>query len=79
MVLWVDGCDYYNRVHEMLRVLTTNNNRDNDDREGFGYRWDSRDNYLNYDATHLPGIASGAKINACVKPLLGLFARSLYP
>ena len=41
----VDDIDYYNRVHEMMHILSTNNNRDNDDVEGFGYRWDSRDNY----------------------------------
>ena len=71
----VDDDDYYNRVHEMVHILTTNNNRDNDDSEGFGYRWDSRGNYLNYDNAHLPGIASGASINTCFKPLLGLFTQ----
>ena len=33
----VDDVDYYNRVHEMMHILSTNNNRDNDDAEGFGY------------------------------------------
>ena len=59
-----------------MHTLSTNNNRDNDDTEGFGYRWDSRDSYLNYDIAHLPGIASGASINACFNPFLGLFAHS---
>ena len=38
----VDDVDYYNRVHEMMHILSTNNNRDNDDVEGFGYIWDSK-------------------------------------
>ena len=32
----IDDVDYYNRVHEMLHILTSNHNRDNDDIEGFG-------------------------------------------
>ena len=36
----VDVVDYYNRVREMMHTLSTNNNRDNDDVEGFGYRWE---------------------------------------
>ena len=34
----VDDVDYYKRVREMMHIRTTNNNRDNDDIEGFGYR-----------------------------------------
>ena len=49
----VDVCDYYNRVHEMMHTLSTNNNRANDAVEGFGYRWDSKDNYKTQDLTHL--------------------------
>ena len=37
----VDDIDYYNRVHEMLHILTSEQNRNNDDIEGSGYRWDS--------------------------------------
>ena len=72
----VDDVDYHNRVRWMIHILRTNNNREIDDAEGFGYRWDNRDNYSYYDTDHLPGIASGAGINACFKPLLGLFAQS---
>ena len=32
----VDDIDYYNRVHEMLHILTSKANRDNDSSEGFG-------------------------------------------
>ena len=48
--------DYYDRVHEMMSVLTLTANRDNGDCEGFCYRWDSYDNYDNHDAAHLMGI-----------------------
>ena len=34
----VDDCDYYSRVHEMMHILSINNNRDNADVEGFWYR-----------------------------------------
>ena len=36
----VDDVDYYIRVREMMHILSTNNSRDNDDVEGFGYRWE---------------------------------------
>ena len=39
----IDDIDYNNRVHEATHICTTTNNRDNDDAEGFGYRWDSTD------------------------------------
>ena len=71
----VDDVDYYKRVHEVMHILSTNNNRDNADVEGFGYRWDSREVYSNQDVAHLSGIAAGASINACFKPLLGLFVQ----
>ena len=32
----------------------------------------------NYDTAQLPGIAAGASINACFKPLVGLFAQSKF-
>ena len=71
----MDDVDYYNRVHEMMHILSSNNNRDNDDVEGFGYRWDSKDNYFNINIGTLVGIASRQSINASFKPLLGLFGQ----
>ena len=44
----------------------------------FWYRWDSRGNYGASDPAHLAGIACGANINACFKPLLGLLAQSKF-
>ena len=41
----VDDIDYYNRVHEMLHIMTSKLNRDNDSIEGFGARWDDDDHY----------------------------------
>ena len=69
----VDDCDYYNRVHEMLHILTSRTNRDNDDIEGFGYRWDSDENYSTVDQTTYPGIAGGSAKTVSFKPLCGLF------
>ena len=46
--------------------------------EGFGYRWDSKDNYPYQDAAHLTGVVSGGKSNACFKPLPGLFSQSKF-
>ena len=72
----MDDVGYYNRVREMMHMLSTNNNSDNDDVEGFCYRWDSKDNYTTQDLAHLPGIPSGLPANVCRQPLLGLFNQS---
>ena len=41
----VDDINYYKRAHEMLHFCTSTNNRDNDDVEGFGYGWDSQEQW----------------------------------
>ena len=76
----VDDVDFYNRVHEMLHICTSKLNRDNDDIEGFGSRWDSDTNYLNGTPTtaSMPGIAGAAYRPVCFKPLLGLFTQTKY-
>ena len=43
-----DGIDYYNRVHEMLHILLSKANRDNDSLEGFGARWDDAASLKNW-------------------------------
>jgi hypothetical protein len=58
--------DYYNRVHEMLHILTSNYNRDNDDIEGFGQRWDSEDAYGSWDTTKLGGILERHDLNEVI-------------
>ena len=47
----VDDVDYYNRVHEMLHTLTSEANRDNDEVEGFGSRWDNDESGASGTAT----------------------------
>ena len=47
----VDDVDYYNRVHEMLHILTSEANRDNDELEGFGSRWDNDEFWASGTAT----------------------------
>ena len=71
----VDDVDYYNRVHEMLHILTSRANRDDDDIEGMGYRWDSTTNYGPTNVTYgnYPGIAQGSAKAMSFKPLFGLF------
>jgi hypothetical protein len=74
----IDDIDYYNRVHEMMHILTSKANRDNDDIEGFNARWDSDayyNNYANYPG--LPGGPSGKKRNS-FKPLFGICGQSKY-
>ena len=78
----VDDIDYYNRVHEMLHICTSTNNRDNDDVESWGYKWDAPGSWNptagNDLLTALPGIAGGSSVNVCFKPLCGLFSQSKF-
>ena len=41
----VEDIDQYNRVHEMMSVLSGKNNRDMDDVMGIRNRWDSDKEY----------------------------------
>ena len=41
----VEDIDQYNRVHEMLSVLSGKNNRDMDDVSSMSKRWDSDEVY----------------------------------
>jgi hypothetical protein len=40
-----EDLDFYGRVHEMFHILTAEKTRDNDDLEGFSYRWDDSQRY----------------------------------
>ena len=72
----VDDVDYYNRVHEMMHVLTSNANRANDEIEGFDARWDSPSYYNNYG--RYPGLAGATKKRCSFKPLFGLASQPKY-
>ena len=74
----VDDIDYYNRVHEMLHILTSEQNRNNDDIEGFGYRWDSANAWggvtqRNVSTANYPGIQANSSKTVTFKPLSCLF------
>ena len=60
----VDDIDYYNRVHELMSILSSENNRANEEVESFGPRWDSPDVYNNHGDASLTGIPSGSSANA---------------
>ena len=77
----LDDVDYYNRVHEMLHILTSKNNRDNDEIEGFGIRWDSDNVYNDWDANNFGKINGGSLNNsrtATFKPLFGVLNQPKY-
>jgi len=74
----IDDVDYYNRVHEMLHVLTSSNNRDNDDIEGFGNRWDDAVTYGDYTVAKMTGIAGGKNRTVSFKPLFGILNQPKY-
>jgi hypothetical protein len=78
----VDDVDYYNRVHEMLHILTSKGKRDNDSIEGFGSRWD--DDALYNTWASASGLANSATIPGgsakpvSFKPLFGLLNQPKY-
>jgi len=65
----------YNRVHEQFFSLMPDNVRDNIDIEGFGYRWDDKQNkYGNnvWTIDTMPGVLYGSSMTVAFKPFLGL-------
>ncbi len=68
----IDDIDYYNGDHEMLHICTSNLDRENDDVEGFGWRWDSKDTRSAGLGDVAAGVASGRRARASFKPLSGL-------
>ena len=74
----VDDIDYYNRVHEMLHILTSESNRDNDSLEGFGARWDDKTSWNAWN-TDYGAIVKGNSARAVTfKPLFGLLNQPKY-
>ena len=78
----VDDIDYYNRVHEMLHILTSKPNRDNDSVEGFGSRWDDDVMYKSWTTApavvHSGSIKGGSSRSVSFKPLFGLLNQQKY-
>ena len=62
----------------MLHILTNEQNRNNDEIEGFGYRWDSETAWGGVTQTKInsgnyPGIAGGSSKTVTFKSPSGLF------
>jgi len=68
----------YNRVHEMMSHFHSDDARDNEDVEGFGYRYDNAENLALAAGTlaSLPGIAGGSSRRVSFKPLSGLLSQA---
>jgi hypothetical protein len=41
----IEDIDFYNRTDYLFHTLTAEANRNNDDLEGFGFRWDDNAHY----------------------------------
>jgi hypothetical protein len=74
----VDDIDYYNRVHEMLHILTSKANRDNDSSEGFGARWDEDASYGNWTTDYGAVVKGNSARAVTFKPLFGLLNQPKY-
>ena len=72
----VEDIDYYNRVHEMMDVLTATDSRDNEAVEGFGVRWNERDKPTT--TAEYNGIAAGDRQTVLFKPLCGLLNQNKF-
>ena len=75
---FVDDVDYYNRVHEMLHILTSEGNRNNDDIEGFGQRCDDNSCYGKWAETYNQYFKGGTSKKVSFKPLFGLLNQPKY-
>ena len=74
----------------MMSILTSKANRDNDDVEGFGWRWDGTDHYpdnfhnlieANSDGVAklaYGGIYPGTSQTVSLKPMIGVLSQSKY-
>ena len=89
----VDDISNYNRTHEMMSILTSTANRDNDDVSGFGRRWDDSTYYspnladstktesfrgTNTGSYDFLGIPPGSSTSVSFKPLCGLLSQGKY-
>ena len=75
-----DDIDHYNRVHEMMQILTSNHHRDNSSIDGFGMRWDDTINYGNWgkELNKIPGGTDNNSRTVSFKPMFGLLNQHRY-
>ena len=66
----VEDIDNYNRIHEMMSVLTSSDSRANQAAEAFGYHWDTGTGNFNNAITQ--GIPGSTALTVLFKPLSGL-------
>ena len=73
----IEDIDQYNRVHEMMHILTAKDSRDNDGAEAFGYSPSNyRENVPN--GVQYPGIGPNDGQVVMFKPLSGLLNQDKY-
>ena len=73
----IEDIDQYNRVHEMMHILTAKDSRNNDGAEAFGY---SPSNYREKvpNGVQYPGIGPNQGQVVMFKPLSGLLNQDKY-
>ena len=75
----IEDIDYYNRVHEMMEILSASDSRNNEDVEGFGERWNEMDPPDNTtEIAQFEGVAAGDRQTVLFKPLCGLLNQSKF-
>ena len=70
----IEDIDYYNRVHEMMDILTASDSRLNETVEGFGYR--INEHLDRYKLGSINGVTD--RLTVCFKPLCGLLNQSKF-
>ena len=70
----------YNRFHEQMQSMMSEGVKDNIDNEGFGCRYDDKQNKFSvpefWNTGSMPGIEGGKKQTVAFKPFLGLINQS---
>ena len=68
----VEDIDSYNRIHEMMSILTSTDSRDNQAAEAFGAHWDTGGTQAAVPYPAAQGIPGGTSLTVLFKPLSGL-------
>jgi len=76
----LEDIDYYNRVHEMMEILSASDSRNNEAVEGFGYilkeHTEKTNAQYNTDLVKLRGVTD--RLTVCFRPLCGLLNQSKF-